>query len=86
MPEGGVRLQTFTIHVDKVEIEVTPGTLVASALLAHGLAARRSRTGQPRGALCGMGICYECRAEVNGVAHQRTCMVSCTPGMEVRTG
>jgi sarcosine oxidase subunit alpha len=46
---------------------------------------RFSVTGQPRGPLCGMGICMECRATVDGVPHRRTCQVVCAPGMEVVT-
>jgi sarcosine oxidase subunit alpha len=35
--------------------------------------------------LCGMGICYECRVMVDGVAHQRACMIVVEPGMCVDT-
>ncbi len=35
--------------------------------------------------MCGMGICYECRAEVDGRLHQRTCQMLCQPGMKVTT-
>lgn len=77
--------QEIVIYVDGRAIAVRPGTAVAAAMLAHGMPNRISRSGQPRAALCGMGICYECRAAVNGVAHQRTCMLACTPGMEIAT-
>ena len=46
---------------------------------------RRSVTGEPRGPLCGMGICFECRVTVDGRPHVRSCQVLCRPGMEVRT-
>jgi sarcosine oxidase subunit alpha len=39
-----------------------------------------------RAPFCGMGICMECRATINGVLHRRTCQVACTPEMEVVTG
>ncbi|MGI4758451.1 MAG: 2Fe-2S iron-sulfur cluster-binding protein [Janthinobacterium lividum] len=32
-----------------------------------------------------MGICFECRATVNGVAQRRTCQILCEPGMLVET-
>ena len=38
---------------------------------------RISVTGEPRAALCGMGICFECRAVVNGIPHRRTCQILC---------
>ena len=41
--------------------------------------------GEARGPLCGMGICFECRATVNGQPHCRSCQIICQPGMEVRT-
>ena len=34
---------------------------------------------------CGMGICFECRAEIDGKPHQRTCQMLCSAGMQVRT-
>jgi hypothetical protein len=64
---------------------VPAGTTVAAALLSARIPARLSVSGEPRTALCGMGICYECRATVNGVAHQRTCLLACADGMEVET-
>lgn len=72
------------IRVDGAVIETAPGTTVSAALLASGrLAARRSVTGSPRGPLCGMGICYECRVTVDGVEHVRGCQTLCRDGMEV---
>jgi sarcosine oxidase subunit alpha len=32
-----------------------------------------------------MGICFECRATVDGVAHRRTCQLLCHSGMVVET-
>lgn len=67
-------------------VQINAGITVAAALNIAGQATlRRSRTGQPRGALCGMGICHECRAEIDGVLHQRTCQVPCVDGMRIIT-
>jgi len=53
---------------------------------ASGVSAfRKSVAGEPRGPLCGMGICFECRVTVNGRAHVRSCQVPCEEAMEVRT-
>jgi NADPH-dependent 2,4-dienoyl-CoA reductase/sulfur reductase-like enzyme len=50
-------------------------TTVAAALENAGRSTlRRSVTGEPRGVLCAMGVCYECRIEIDGVAHRRACM------------
>jgi len=35
--------------------------------------------------LCGMGICYECRVDIDGVAHRRACLVPVSHGLQVRT-
>jgi hypothetical protein len=45
---------------------------------------RRSATGQPRGPLCGMGICYECRLTIDGRPHQKSCQVVLAAGMVVQ--
>ncbi|HEY4962870.1 MAG TPA: 2Fe-2S iron-sulfur cluster-binding protein [Terriglobales bacterium] len=50
-----------------------------------GQVCRRSVSGEPRGALCGMGICFECRVSINGRPHCRSCQILCEPGMEVNT-
>jgi sarcosine oxidase subunit alpha len=62
-----------------------PESMVSAALLKAGVACRRSVTGEPRTALCGMGICFECRATVNGAAHRRTCQLICREGMVVES-
>jgi D-hydroxyproline dehydrogenase subunit gamma len=78
--------ETLTILIDGSEYEVEAGTSVAAAVLNSGHSVfRRSVTGLPRGPLCGMGICYECRVEIDGVVHSRSCQISCRAGMEVRT-
>ena len=61
------------------------GTTVAAALLMHGTPTRVSLTGEPRTALCGMGVCFECRAVIDGIPHQRTCQITCRDGMVVET-
>jgi sarcosine oxidase subunit alpha len=62
-----------------------PESTVSAALLQAGVPCRRSVTGEPRTALCGMGICFECRATVNGGPHRRTCQLICSEGMVVES-
>lgn len=81
--ENGERV---TIVVDDREYVVRGGTTVAIALLELGVSAfRRSVNGEPRAPVCGMGICYECRVEIDGVAERRACMVPVENGLLVRT-
>lgn len=81
--EGAAKVR---LEIDGREIEVAAGTTVAAALQQHGLLAwRRSPRGQLRGAFCGMGICFECRLEIDGIAGQRSCLIPVAPGMKVRS-
>ena len=74
------------LKVNGVTILVQSGTVVAAAVeLAGAKSFRRSVTNEPRGPLCGMGVCMECRVTINGLAHCRSCQTLCEPGMEVRT-
>lgn len=77
--------ELLTITINGREVQVRAGTLVSAALLTAGTPCRRSVTGQLRTALCGMGICFECRATVDGVPHRRTCQLLCHSGMMVET-
>jgi predicted molibdopterin-dependent oxidoreductase YjgC len=77
--------ELLTITINGREVQVKSGTVVSAALLTAGIPCRRSATGQLRTALCGMGICFECRATVDGVPHRRTCQLLCHSGMVVET-
>ena len=77
--------EPMTITVNGTAIVVPHGATVAVAIAMAGAACRKSVSGEPRGPLCGMGICFECRAGVNGQSHCPTCQILCQPGMQVRT-
>jgi predicted molibdopterin-dependent oxidoreductase YjgC len=77
--------RAFTITINGIAVEVSTGTTVAAAILQAGAVSRRSVHGEPRQPLCGMGICFECRAELDGKLHQKTCQILCRPGMQVTT-
>jgi hypothetical protein len=65
---------------------VVANTTVAAAILASGVTTfRRSVTGEPRGPLCAMGVCYECRVTVDGEPHARSCQIVCRDGMVIET-
>jgi D-hydroxyproline dehydrogenase subunit gamma len=77
---------TIPLTIDGHPVRVPSGTSVAAAvLIARGSAFRRSVTGQLRGPLCGMGICYECRLTIDGLPQRTSCQTPCRAGMEVVT-
>lgn len=76
---------SIALTVDGSPISVAPGTTVAAAVAMANTPTRTSVTGEPRGPLCGMGICFECRVTIDGIAHQRSCQILCQPGIRVST-
>jgi len=72
-----------SLKVNGASISVPSGTTVAVAIALAGQLCRTSVTGEPRGPLCGMGICFECRATIDGIPHCRSCQIPCEPAMEV---
>jgi hypothetical protein len=78
-------LSQLTLTVNGRSIVVPAGTTVAVAMAIAGQPCRVSVSGEPRGALCGMGICFECRVTINGRPHCLGCRILCQPGMDVRT-
>lgn len=78
--------EPIQLRVNGKTVSVPSGTIVAAAIEAAGITQfRRSVGGQPRGPVCGMGVCMECRVTINGQPHQRSCQTLCEPGMEVQT-
>ena len=75
----------ITLRVNGASLSVPAGSTVAAAVAIAQQNYRRSVTGEPRGPLCGMGICYECRVDINGKPHCRSCQILCEQGMDVRT-
>lgn len=76
---------TVRLTVNGRALTVPAGATVAVALAIAGAPCRTSVSGEPRAALCAMGICLECRAMIDGMLHQRSCQIVCRAGMEVRT-
>ena len=74
-----------TVTVNGARVVVPSGVTVAAAVMIAGQACRMSVSGEPRGPLCGMGICFECRVAINGNPHVRSCQVLCEHGMDVAT-
>jgi predicted molibdopterin-dependent oxidoreductase YjgC len=75
-----------SLTIDGHRIDVEAGTTVAAALVLAGVhGTRLSVSGQPRAALCGMGVCQECRVTIDGRAHALACQTLCREGQIVRT-
>ena len=77
-----------SVHVviNGQRVDVSAGITVAAALLNAGESSFRSSVGgEARGPVCGMGVCYECRVTIDGVAHQRACLRVVADGMRIDT-
>jgi D-hydroxyproline dehydrogenase subunit gamma len=74
------------VTIDARSVEVEAGTLVVAALAVAGLrGTRTSVNGQARAALCGMGVCQECRVSIDGRAHVLACQTLCRDGQIIQT-
>jgi len=77
---------SVSIMVDGRTLNVPGSVSVAAAIITAGVTSfRRSVSGQPRAPLCGMGICFECRATIDGIPQRRTCQTIVRDGMEITT-
>lgn len=77
--------EPLVVFVNGLRVLVPEGTTVAAAMSQVGAPCRISVSGDPRTAFCGMGICFECRAVIDGVAYRRACQILCANGMRVET-
>jgi len=85
MPNAASERRTVTVNVNGEPVMLPQGAMLVTALLKAGVPCRISAIGEKRSALCGIGVCFECRAIVDGVAQQRTCQMVCKDGMTVET-
>ena len=86
MPDWNESTAEFvTVTINGRPVRLKRGSTVAAALLTSQTPCRISESGEPRAPLCGMGICFECRAIIDGVPHRRTCQIACCEGMIVET-
>lgn len=78
--------ETVSVFLNGKELHVSSeGTVAAAVFISGESSFRRSVTGQPRGPLCGMGVCFECRVTVDGVPHVKSCQMLCRQGMRINT-
>jgi predicted molibdopterin-dependent oxidoreductase YjgC len=76
------------IYINGEAYTAYEGDTVLAALVASGHKSLRNsrKIGEPRGPLCGMGVCYECLVTINKKPNQRACMTEVEDRMEVLTG
>ena len=64
------------IEVNGRPAAVPEGVSMAAALVIAG---------EPLRALCGMGVCFECRVTIDGTPHTRSCQTIVREGMVIET-
>lgn len=79
------RKEKVSLLVNGQPIEAYAGETVLAALLAAGFKTIKKNpvSHEPRGALCGMGVCFECTVTINGVPNIRACVTEVQEGMKV---
>lgn len=76
----------LTVTVDGEPIEGLRGQTIAGILLARGRTAWRTTVaGRERGLFCGIGVCFDCVATVNGETDVRLCLRRARDGDTVET-
>jgi len=76
----------ISIVVNGDRVEVPAGITVAAALFNLGVTAfRTSVSGEPRGPVCAMGVCFECRVTIDSRPHERACLTPAVDGMHIQT-
>lgn len=83
-PHTGKQVEIFINGKACAAVEGEP---VLAALAASGHKALRlsRKRGEPRGAFCGMGVCYECLVTIDRQPRQKACMARVKDRMEIFT-
>ncbi|RRR96847.1 (2Fe-2S)-binding protein [Glycomyces terrestris] len=80
------RPQSLHITVDGARVEGLQGQSIAGVLLTQDRTTWRTTVaGRPRGVFCGIGVCFDCIATVNGESDVRLCMRRAHDGDVVTT-
>jgi D-hydroxyproline dehydrogenase subunit gamma len=76
---------TVTVTVEGRRVMVPAGASAAAAVLAAGFDSIRETPvdGGERAPYCMMGVCFDCLAEIDGVANRQSCMIEVRPGMRI---
>lgn len=84
-PRPEARPASVEVFVAGEAVMVPEGASAAAAVMLSALPAIRSTPvqGKPRLPYCLMGICFDCLAEIDGIANRQACMVPVEPGMRI---
>ena len=76
---------TVALTVEGRTVMVPAGASAAAAVLAAGFDSIRETPvdGCERAPSCMMGVCFDCLAEIDGVANRQSCMIEVRPGMRI---
>ncbi len=75
----------ITFYVNGRPTHARRGETIQAALISAGYRQiRTSKTKQPRGVFCGMGVCYECLVTVDNGPWKQACVTIVEEGMEVQ--
>ena len=77
---------SITVYIDGAPAAAEPGDSAAAVIVRQvELWTRRTAVAQrKRAPYCMMGVCFECLAEVDGVASVQTCLTPVCDGMQIR--
>jgi hypothetical protein len=77
-------VSAFQFYFEGRPVLAREGQSVAAALIAAGeRCLRLDEAGRPKGVVCAIGVCWECRCSIDGKADVRACMTEARPGMKV---
>lgn len=81
------RKEKIKLSVNGKEIPAYKGETLLAALIAAGYKSLKKSPikNNPRGGVCGMGVCFECIVTVNGIPNTRSCMTEVEDRMKVET-
>ena len=75
----------ITFYVNGQPTLARQGETIHAALISAGYRQlRQSKTKQPRGIFCGMGVCYECLVTIDDGPRKQACLTMVEEGMEVQ--
>jgi hypothetical protein len=76
---------SFQFEFEGEAVPAEPGDTIGAALVrARRLALAVGPAGGARGLYCGIGVCFECVVDVEGIGRVRSCLQRAEPGMRVR--
>lgn len=79
------RRKAVSIWINGHNVPAFEGEPLHAVLLAAGFRQLRTSVSEsePRGFLCGMGVCYECLVTIDDIPEQRACVTEVYDGMKV---